>query len=94
MSDDGSGGDITIPSMLMFKQDADPIREALMENTPVRINLVNPGATATAMRRQAMPGEDPSTLTTPDQVADALLKVVSPDWFETAQVYQLSDLLS
>jgi hypothetical protein len=39
MADDGSGADITIPSFLMFKQDADPIREALKKNTIVRMSM-------------------------------------------------------
>jgi len=48
MADDGSGSDITIPSFLMFKQDADPIRKELKENHMVRIemgwSLPNPDA--------------------------------------------------
>ena len=39
MADDGSGADITIPSFLMFKQDADPIKEALRENAVVRMEM-------------------------------------------------------
>lgn len=39
MADDGSGADITIPSFLMFKQDADPIKETLKKNTIVRMSL-------------------------------------------------------
>ena len=39
MADDGSGSDITIPSFLMFKQDADPIKESLKENTAVRMEM-------------------------------------------------------
>lgn len=39
MADDGSGYDITIPSVLLFKQDADPIKEALIHNHSVRIEL-------------------------------------------------------
>jgi hypothetical protein len=39
MADDGSGSDITIPSFLMFKQDADPIKEAIKKNTVVRMEL-------------------------------------------------------
>jgi hypothetical protein len=39
MADDGSGADITIPSFLMFKQDADPIKNALKENTMVRMEM-------------------------------------------------------
>lgn len=39
MADDGSGADVTIPSYLMFKQDADPIKEMLMEDTTVRMKM-------------------------------------------------------
>jgi hypothetical protein len=39
MADDGSGSDVTVPSFLMFKQDADPIKKELMENTVVRIEM-------------------------------------------------------
>jgi hypothetical protein len=39
MADDGSGSDISIPSFLMFKQDADPVKAALTQNNPVRMEL-------------------------------------------------------
>ena len=39
--------------------------------TPVRAMLVNPGPLRTRMRRAAMPGEDPLTLKTPEDLAPA-----------------------
>jgi hypothetical protein len=39
MADDGSGSDISIPSLLIFKQDADPIKQTLRANTPVRVEM-------------------------------------------------------
>lgn len=39
MKDDGSSSDITIPSLLIFKEDADPIKETLMKNQDVTISL-------------------------------------------------------
>ncbi len=45
----------------------------------VRVNLVNPGATRTEMRAQAMPGEDPATLPRPDDVAELFLDLVRED---------------
>lgn len=39
MADDGSGSDITIPSFLVFKQEADPIKAALKNNTFVRMEM-------------------------------------------------------
>jgi NAD(P)-dependent dehydrogenase (short-subunit alcohol dehydrogenase family) len=56
-------------------------------NTPVRVNLVNPGATRTRMRAAAMPGEDPLTLDTPEQVAAEIVKLCLPDFSETGKLY-------
>ncbi len=39
MADDGSGYDVTIPSVLMFKQDADPLKESLVHKKVVRLEL-------------------------------------------------------
>lgn len=39
MADDGSGNDISIPSFLMFKQDADLVKAEVMANHPVRIEM-------------------------------------------------------
>ena len=39
MADDGSGSDITIPSFLMFKEDADPIKAEMKANRMVRIEM-------------------------------------------------------
>lgn len=48
MADDGSGSDISIPSFLMFKQDADPIIAEMKANHMVRLemswSLPNPDA--------------------------------------------------
>jgi NAD(P)-dependent dehydrogenase (short-subunit alcohol dehydrogenase family) len=45
----------------------------------VRTHLVEPGATRTAMRARAYPGEDPATLKTPDVVGKAILELVLAD---------------
>jgi hypothetical protein len=39
MADDGSGHDISIPSFLMFKQDADPIKEALAQDVMMQLSM-------------------------------------------------------
>uniref|UniRef100_A0A7S2YK90 Vacuolar sorting receptor thioredoxin-like domain-containing protein n=1 Tax=Entomoneis paludosa TaxID=265537 RepID=A0A7S2YK90_9STRA len=39
MADDGSGSDISIPSFLVFKEDADEIKAALKDNTQVRVQM-------------------------------------------------------
>ena len=40
----------------------------------LRVQLIDPGATRTRMRQNAFPGEEPSTLKTPDVVATAILE--------------------
>ena len=40
----------------------------------LRVHLVDPGATRTRMRQNAFPGEEPSTLKTPDVVAAAIIE--------------------
>ena len=37
-------------------------------STNIRVNLFNPGPTRTSMRAAVMPGEDPMTLPTPEEV--------------------------
>lgn len=48
----------------------------------IRVAIVNPGATATAMRRKAYPGEDQSSLKSPTFVGDAIVRLIEQD-FET-----------
>src|SRR5918999_2218567 len=46
--------------------------------TPVRANLINPGATRTAMRAKAFPGEDPNTLPAAEEIAPLFVELASP----------------
>jgi NAD(P)-dependent dehydrogenase (short-subunit alcohol dehydrogenase family) len=46
-----------------------------VENTGIRVNLLNPGATRTNMRAQAFPGEDPETLKTPESIAGLFVEL-------------------
>ncbi|MGX9461356.1 YciK family oxidoreductase [Shewanella sp. A14] len=43
------------------------------DNTSVRTNSINPGATRTEMRAKAYPGEDPKTLKTPQEIMPTYL---------------------
>jgi len=43
--------------------------------TPIRVNLVDPGAMATRMRAEAYPGEDQATLPSPEAVTDIFVKL-------------------
>ena len=56
--------------------------EEVRNVTPVRVAIVDPGATATAMRARAYPGEDPATLKPPGAVAEAVVEMLRRD-FET-----------
>ena len=56
-------------------------------NTPLRANLFNPGPVRTRMRATLMPGEDPETLDTPEQVAKLIVPMCAPSWTETGKLY-------
>jgi NAD(P)-dependent dehydrogenase (short-subunit alcohol dehydrogenase family) len=58
--------------------------------TPVKAMLLNPGPLRTAMRRAAMPGEDPLTLKTPDDLAPHILKLALPAWDQTGKIYDFT----
>ena len=47
------------------------------EGTKVKVNLINPGPMRTAMRRKAMPGEDPSVLPVPEEMAPKIVEMLS-----------------
>lgn len=51
---------------------------AELENTSVRANLINPGATRTGMRAKAFPGEDPETLPPPEALVPLFVELASP----------------
>jgi NAD(P)-dependent dehydrogenase (short-subunit alcohol dehydrogenase family) len=55
--------------------------------TQIRVNLFNPGPTRTRMRAQYMPGEDPMTLPTPQDVAQAIVPLCLPSCAQTGKLY-------
>jgi NAD(P)-dependent dehydrogenase (short-subunit alcohol dehydrogenase family) len=59
------------------------------EKTPLRINSVNPGATRTRMRAQAMPGEDPETLPTAADIAEKIVPLAGPEITATGQLWDV-----
>lgn len=61
------------------------------ENTALRVNSVDPGATRTAMRALAYPGEDKDTLPHPSTVAQALLPLTGPDVTETGKLFSVRE---
>jgi len=48
--------------------------------TPIKVAIVDPGATATQMRARAFPGEDAATLKTPAVVAEAVVALLKDDF--------------
>jgi NAD(P)-dependent dehydrogenase (short-subunit alcohol dehydrogenase family) len=48
------------------------------EHDDIRFNCINPGATRTAMRKAAYPGEDPTTLATARDIMPAYLYLMGP----------------
>jgi NAD(P)-dependent dehydrogenase (short-subunit alcohol dehydrogenase family) len=58
-------------------------------NYALRVNAVDPGATRTAMRAQAVPGEDPSTLPHPSEVAARIVGLADPALTKTGMIYQV-----
>ncbi|MCA1438971.1 SDR family NAD(P)-dependent oxidoreductase [Ensifer sp. IC4062] len=57
----------------------------------LRILSVDPGPTRTAMRAQAMPGEDPATVPHPSEVAAALMPLLGPDQTETGKLFMVRE---
>ena len=49
------------------------------ERLPLRINVFDPGPTRTEMRADAMPGEDPMTLPTPEDMAAMIAPMLEAD---------------
>ncbi len=56
-------------------------------NSPVRVNLFNPGPTFTRMYRSGWPGVDPATLPKPEEVAAAIVPLCMPACTENGKVY-------
>src|SRR5688572_30475793 len=52
---------------------------AELATTPVRVNLLDPGATRTKMRAAAYPGEDTATVKPPEALASLILELTSPE---------------
>lgn len=56
------------------------------KNTALKINLYSPGPVRTAMRAQAMPGEDPQNLPTAEEIALQIVTLCAPDYKETGEI--------
>jgi len=50
-----------------------------MANSSVKVAIIDPGAMRTGMRAQAMPGENPETLPTPEELTPLFYQAVTGD---------------
>ncbi len=55
---------------------------AEVADSRLRVNLVDPGPTRTAMRARAVPDEDPATLRPPEAVVEAFIRLAAADCTE------------
>jgi NAD(P)-dependent dehydrogenase (short-subunit alcohol dehydrogenase family) len=58
-----------------------------VNTSEIRVMLVNPGPLRTRMRAAAMPGEDPLSLRTPEELAPKIVEICAPAWTETGKLY-------
>ena len=58
-------------------------------DSAIKVNLIDPGATATSMRAEAYPGEDQATLPSPEKVAEAFVPLAMPEFTDTGQIVEL-----
>ena len=58
-----------------------------INTSAIRVMLVNPGPLRTRMRACAMPGEDPMTLRTLEELAPKIVALCAPEWSETGKLY-------
>lgn len=54
--------------------------------SPVRANLINPGATRTGMRAAAYPGEDPASLKPPEAVTEVFVELAEANCMRSGEV--------
>lgn len=62
-------------------------------DTPLRVNLLSPGATRTAMRAQAMPGEDPNTLPPPADIAPLFVSLAAESCMRHGEIVEAREFL-
>ena len=57
----------------------------------VKVNLIDPGPIRTHMRAKAVPGEDPETLPTPQEIAPLFAELAAPGYEKTGEIIQFYD---
>ena len=56
---------------------------AELKRTNIKANIIDPGATATNMRAETFPGEDPATLAAPDDITDRFVELAESSYSES-----------
>ncbi len=57
-------------------------------DSAIKVNLVDPGPTATRMRAEAYPGEDQASLPAPEQVAEIFVALALPSCTRTGEIIE------
>ena len=57
-------------------------------DSAIKVNLIDPGATATRMRAEAFPGEDQATLRTAAQVSEAFVELALPSFMKNGEIVE------
>jgi NAD(P)-dependent dehydrogenase (short-subunit alcohol dehydrogenase family) len=55
--------------------------------TPIKVNLVDPGAMATRMRAEAYPGEDPATLPKPEALTEIFVRLAMAEADSSGEIF-------
>ena len=58
-----------------------------LAQTPVRVNMINPGPIRTGMRAKAFPGEDAMSLKTPADIVPLFVRLASRSCMETGRLF-------
>ena len=61
------------------------------EITSVKVNVIDPGPVRTAMRAKLYPGEDASTLTTPEEISELFMELASTDCERSGELIKYTD---
>lgn len=64
---------------------------AEVEKTALRVNLFNPNRTRTVMRAEAYPGEDPTSVKTPEEAAVQMIPLLLPECTAHGTVLDATD---
>lgn len=64
---------------------------AEVRHTSFKVNLLDPGSTRTALRAEAMPGEDPLTLPAPEDITEAFVCLSEPTCSWHGEILQARD---